>query len=747
MISAEMIAQALGGKRSGAGWMALCPAHSDRNPSLSLSDGETGLLWYCHAGCTQEAVAAALRERGLLPSQRSNLGTPSSRSGFSTPEELAAWLARKSGATVSRVDLYSPSFAEIRLDEPEGKTYRPVHRLSDGSWKMGDPSGKLPLYQMGQLPLDPETPILVVEGPKCAEAARTLGFCATTSPHGAQSVRKADWAPLKNKREVVVWPDADEPGRKYASDVRAILISLGVPREGIRILDPERFGLGAGEDIVDWIERHPGETPDLSGIPGRDDEPEQSNPDWMSQLDRTPTGRLIPNARTLGLILRNDPAFASLRYDEFFYLVRLGDRAIGDSDLFILAERIETSYGRGSTVPTARLREAVEAIARSKPFHPVRDWLSGLRWDGISRIDTLLSLYYGVRDDEYSRAVGKNLLVGAVARIFAPGSKNDVMVIIEGEQGVRKSSSLQILFGEEWTAEMKATPDSRDFEGALLGLWCVEFADLEGMGRADRNRIKMQLSTRADWIRLAYRRDPARYPRQSIFVSTANDNDYLKDPTGARRFWPVRCGRINLEALARDRDQLWAEAVHRYRAKDTWWEVPDQAREEQEARFQADSWEEVIIPWLAGRPEVTTTEILRDCLEIETRDHSHAAQIRIGSTLKRCGWERIKVRRGTGLTWVYRPPENVPKANMGTHGNTLGTSSTGAIVPNVPIENKVSTSPRSPLYFPNNSLETDRNLGTDGNKPIPEPCSQGVPKAKKQQNVSTPGTDDWQEVE
>lgn len=456
--------------------------------------------------------------------------------------------------------------------------------------------------------------------------------------------------------------------------------------------------------------------------------------DWIVRLDRTPTGRLIPNARSLGLILRNDPA--AVRYNEFMRRICLGDRPLEDYDLFHLAEKIESQHGHGCTVPIARLREAVEAVARERPFHPVRDWLSGLQWDGTARIDTLLPVFYGVRDDEYTRAVGKNLLVGAVARIFDPGAKLDTMAIFEGDQGARKSSSLQTLFGPDWIAEMKATPDSRDFEASLIGLWCLELADLEGMGRTDRNRIKMQLSTRSDWIRLAYRRDPARYPRQTIFVSTANDTDYLRDPTGARRFWPVRCGKIDLEGLARDRDQLWAEAVHRYRDGETWWEVPDQAKEEQEARYQFDSWEEIIAPWLAGREEVTTTEILRDCLGIlETRDHSHAAQIRVGNVLKRCGWGRVKVRRGLHLTWVYRPPESVPNPEMGTHGNNLGTSSTYAIVPDAPVE----IAPQTPPHFPNNDQENDGNIGTIQYQ---RGCSQVVPNPKKA-NLGT----SWKEVE
>ncbi len=739
--SLEEIVQARGGKRSGAGYSCLCPAHDDRIPSLSLSETPDGrILYHCHAGCSQEEVRQALMGLGLWPQGGSFLSptlTPHNsnpRRGFADPKELAAWLARKTGSAISRIDLYSPNFIEIRLDGPAGKTYRVAHQ-ENGCWKLGDPPGLLPLYQADRLSPDPNIPILIVEGPRCCETARDLGLHATTSAHGAGSSKKSDWTHLKG-RSIIIWPDNDEPGRAYSAEVRRILEGLGTT---VRILNPAQYGMGPGEDIVDWIAAHPGELPDL----GTSGPAETSKEDWADRLDRTATGRLVPNARSLGLILRNDQAGKTLRYSEFSRLTYLGDRVVEDFDLFVLAERIETSHGRGSTVPTARLREAVEAIARERPFHPVRDWLSGLRWDGIPRIDTLFPTYYGTADNKYTRATGRNLLIGAVARIFDPGAKLDTMVVLEGAQGARKSSSLQTMFGPEWTAEMKSTPDSKDFEGSLLGMWCIEFADLEGMGRADRNRIKMQLSTRADWIRLAYRRDPKRYPRQCIFLSTANDNDYLKDPTGARRFWPVKCGWIDLEALARDRDQLWAEAVLRYRAGETWWEVPEQAKDEQEARYQSDSWEEIITPWLAGRSEVTTTDILRNCLEMEIRDHSHAAQIRVGNTLKRCGWERVKVRRGACLAWVYRPPENVPNPELGTHGNKLGTSNPGAIVPNVPIENAFSNSHSFLLSSSNNSSEIDRNLGTDGNKPTPEPCSQVVPDPIQPPEMGT----NWKEIE
>ena len=590
--------------------------------------------------------------------------------------------------------------------------------------------------------------VWITEGAKKADALASRGIYCLALPgvdawSGSEAIndlKDVDW----RGRTVVIAFDSDVTTNPRVGKAREALAGFLRDRKAfVRYLNLPSGPQSQKQGIDDYLTA--GNTLDdvyaLVRDPSSPSPPDPVSMAWIDKLDRTPTGRLIPNSWSLGLILRNDPLGQTFRYNEFSRLVCLGHRAVEDAELFRLAEHVEMEYGHGCTVPIARLREAVEAVARERPFHPVRDWLSGLQWDGTARIDTLLPVFYGVRDDEYTRAVGKNLLVGAVARIFDPGAKLDTMAIFEGDQGARKSSSLQTLFGADWVAEMKATPDSRDFEASLIGLWCLELADLEGMGRTDRNRIKMQLSTRSDWIRLAYRRDPARYPRQTIFVSTANDNDYLKDPTGARRFWPVRCGKIDLEGLARDRDQLWAEAVHRYRDGETWWEVPDQAKEEQEARYQFDSWEEIIAPWLAGREEVTTTEILRDCLEIlETRDHSHAAQIRIGNVLRRFRWEKTRVRRGAILTWVYRPPESVPEGKTGTDWNNIGTSRTDAIIPDVPVENAFSISP----HFSNNSSEIDRNTGTNWNKPIQEPRSSVVPDPT---SLSDSGIKDWKEIE
>jgi putative DNA primase/helicase len=745
--SLEEIAQALGGRRSGAGYVCHCPAHDDRTPSLSLTESpEEKLLFHCHAGCPQEAVISAMRDMGLFPEG----GILSSRSrtlsenkpvrGFSSPEELASWLARKTESKISRLDLYSSNFAEIRLEEPAGKTYRVAHRDKNETWKLGDPPGLLPLFRVDQLPPDPNIPILVVEGPKCVEAARNIGIHATTSAHGSKSANKTDWTPLTGRR-VIIWPDNDAPGRAYAAEVRRILEGLGTT---VRILDPARYGLGPGEDIADWVAAHPGELPDLeiSG-PGPDGAEAEA---WTDRLDRTATGRLISNARTLGLILRGYPDFKGLRFNAFRCCPFFYDEPVTKPILFRIAEKIESIYGRGSTVPLTSLRDAAEAVAHERAYHPIRDWLTLLTWDGIPRIDKLFPVYFGAEDTSYIRAVAKNSLVAAVARTYKPGSKVDTMPILEGAQGAKKSSGIEELFGVGWTAVLTALPGTKEFAAGLQGKWCLEIAEMDSFSHSEVSRVKSDLSTASDWVRLSYRPDYQDLPRQCVFWGTINESEYLRDATGARRFWPVRCGEaIDLDGIRRDRDQLWAEAVRRYRVGETWWEVPEEeAREEQEARYQGDAWEGPITDWLAARPETTTGQIMTECLGIEIGRQDRSAQTRVGNVLRRIGWRRIKVRIGDAFRWIYRPPESVPASEVKTGGNNVGAYNTGGLCSHVPISKGKNTSYEISHTFPIENTKTGRNVGTGENNPVLEPCSHVVPTTTKPSRMVTK---DWKEIE
>jgi putative DNA primase/helicase len=196
------------------------------------------------------------------------------------------------------------------------------------------------------------------------------------------------------------------------------------------------------------------------------------------------------------------------------------------------------------------------------------------------------------------------LLVSAVARVMAPGCKVDTMVILEGRQGARKSSALRAMFGE-WFSDTPIEVGSKDSYLSLRGRWCLEWAELDSLSRSEAARVKAYTSSATDVYRPPYGHRTVEIPRQCVFVGSTNEDEYLRDPTGARRFLPVRVGDIALELIERDRDQLWAEAVTAYRSGERWWPATELERslcgDEQEQRYASDAWEALIAQWLSGR--------------------------------------------------------------------------------------------------------------------------------------------------
>ena len=200
--------------------------------------------------------------------------------------------------------------------------------------------------------------------------------------------------------------------------------------------------------------------------------------------------------------------------------------------------------------------QAIQAAARKRSFHPVRDYLNGLAWDRIKRIDDWLLLYLGADATAYTRAAGAKWLIGAAARVFQPGCKNDSCLILEGEQGAGKSTALRIL-GGEWFSDDMPELGSKDAALNTRGVWIIELSELDAMTAAEVSRIKAFMSRAVDRFRPPYGRHPIDAPRECVFAGTSNHDVYLKDETGGRRFWPIRCGpKLNLADLRRDRDQL-----------------------------------------------------------------------------------------------------------------------------------------------------------------------------------------------
>jgi predicted P-loop ATPase len=315
----------------------------------------------------------------------------------------------------------------------------------------------------------------------------------------------------------------------------------------------------------------------------------------------------------------------------------------------------------------------------------------------LARLAQWTIAYLGADDTELNRAFGARWMISAVARIMQPGCKADHMLILEGPQGSRKSSAIKTLAGTEWFTDELAEIGSKDAAQQMRGIWIIEIAELDAISRAEVSRIKAFLTRTTDRYRPPYERYIVTVPRQCVFAGSVNPETYLRDETGNRRFWPVSCGNIDIDALARDRDQLWAEAVARYREGAIWWldepALVASAKSEQDQRYQADAWDARIDRWLSyerrrvnhdygsyddwrdeevERPSPLTDtsvgEILEGALGIEPARWTRVDQMRVTAYLKARGWDRYQARlgptRGSSREWRYRRAGQ-PGANPG----------------------------------------------------------------------------------
>jgi predicted P-loop ATPase len=326
---------------------------------------------------------------------------------------------------------------------------------------------------------------------------------------------------------------------------------------------------------------------------------------------------------------------------------------------------------------------SVGAVARDHRIHPVRAYLDHLQWDGTHRLETWASRYLGAEPTDLTHAMGSLWLISAIARVYRPGVKADHMLILEGEQGARKSTALKILAGEDWFTDELPDLGSKDAAIHMQGVWIVEIAELDAIGRAEVSRIKAFLTRTTDRFRPPYGRHTVEIKRQCVFAGTVNPDTYLRDETGNRRFWPIRCGDIDIDALARDRDQLWAEAVARFKDGAIWWiedkELLKLASDEQGKRYQSDAWDGLIDRWLTHETrslnkgyagvddwqeeeferleplrDVSVGEILAGAIGIETARWTKPDQMRVGSWLTSRNWERYQRRTGEAREWRYR---------------------------------------------------------------------------------------------
>ena len=312
------------------------------------------------------------------------------------------------------------------------------------------------------------------------------------------------------------------------------------------------------------------------------------------------------------------------------------------------------SHERKFEPSTAMIEDAIINVAWQHPFHPIKDYLESIKWDGVSRLKDWLVKYLGVLDNTYSRSVGLKMLVAAVTRVYQPGYKFDYIPVFEGPQGIGKSRALAVL-GGEWYGDIIIDVHNKDTVDIMRSLWIIEVSEMETHYRTETQAMKSFLSRSSDICRLAYGRRSKVFPRHCIFVGTINpeydeDAGYLKDTTGNRRYWPLVCQKIDIDSLQKVRDQLWAEALSYYKDnkvtlhfEDT--TIEEQAVAEQLKRMGIDPWFDQIEQWLdcemnKNKLIFASSQIFCDCLGGRATQFTRPSQTRIALVMRKLNWQK-----------------------------------------------------------------------------------------------------------
>ena len=392
---------------------------------------------------------------------------------------------------------------------------------------------------------------------------------------------------------------------------------------------------------------------------------------WLSQciLGDGKNPKPLPVVANALVALRSDPAIKdAFAYDEMSCATMLmhvigqplggtvlEPRALTDEDVIQLQEWFQQNGLKRLGRET--VRDAISSHARDNSYHPVRDYLESLQWDGQRRTNVWLSTKLGAEMNSYTQAVGQMFLISMAARILKPGCKADHMLVLEGPQGQLKSTACETLACEWFSDSLPDITSGKDVSQHLRGKWLIEVAEMHAMNRAEASLLKSFISRTTERYRPSYGRFEVIEPRQCVFIGTTNKASYLRDETGGRRFWPVVTTTIDVEGLAEDRNQLLAEAVHLYRQGEPWWPDKQFEREhimpQQAARYEGDAWEEPIGIYITSVTKTTIGSVATNALGFKTDQLGTADQRRIAAILTTLGWEQKRDMHGR---WWAKAP-------------------------------------------------------------------------------------------
>lgn len=413
--------------------------------------------------------------------------------------------------------------------------------------------------------------------------------------------------------------------------------------------------------------------------------------DFNSQFRRNKLNVITPTLYNTLHVLEGDSQWRGvLAFNQFSYRITKRRAAPGypgsegewadidDVRVQVYLTRVYAFEAKKGTV-----MDAVLQTAHAAPYHPVREYLNGLKWDGKPRLATMLADLWGVlstadaaslrtedpgagvRLAKYAELAGTKWLVGAVARIMKPGCKLDTMMVFEGGQGDFKSSAIRALFSDEWFSDSKLKIGDKDALAQMQGKWAYEMAEMDAHRKADDTEFKMFLTTQIDRVRWHYGKRAEDVPRQCVFVGSTNMSQYGKDETGMRRIWPTHVGRVDLEGIERARDQLWAEALVLFKQGVKWWvdkrtyvlepdDYPELDRpwsewdvfdEQGDSRQISDAWETPIITWLATHnldAPYSTAQLMGDALQLDRARWTPPEQKRVAAIMRKLGFKQKK---------------------------------------------------------------------------------------------------------